>query len=87
MGQQEVHDILKELRKESSKWYTVGEIKQAMLTKGYTENYLRGVTDDLFRLATFNFIKFRGVGGWNHHKEFKAYATDVPRKERSAKKL
>lgn len=86
MGQQEVHEVMLELRRKSNKWHTVKEIKDVMLEKGYSINYLRGVSDDLYRLSTFNFIKVRGVGMWTHHKEFQAYATVASGKRKCAKR-
>lgn len=86
MGQTEVHDLLKKLRKESNKWHTLKEIKEEMINEGYSEGYVRGVSSDLLRLTMFNFIKMRGVGVWKHHKEFQAYATLI-HKNASVKKL
>lgn len=73
MGQMEVLELLKELRHTNDNWHTSTQIKNELLIKGYSKNYINGVSDDLMHLATFNLIQIRGVGAWEHHKEFRGY--------------
>lgn len=73
MGQQEVYQVLLELRKKSNKWYTTKQIKERMFKQGFSDGYVRGVGSDLLRLAIFKLIKVKGVGIWEHHKEFQAF--------------
>jgi hypothetical protein len=73
MGQQEVLEFLKEERLKSDNWFKVKDIKQGLIAKGHTKNYVRGVPSDLLRLACFNQIQVRGIGAWRHHKEFRGY--------------
>ena len=73
MGQTEVLIFLKEQRKISDNYFTVRQIKDGLVTKGFTKNYVNGVASDVYRLACFNQIQVRGIGAWRHHKEFRAY--------------
>ena len=73
MGQQEVLQLLKEYRKTSANWFTIRQIKDGLISKGYSKNYVNGVPNDLLKLASFSQIQVRGVGVWSHHKEFRGY--------------
>jgi len=86
MGQSDVLELLQELRKKNNKWYILRDIKRLMYDKGYSNGVVRGVSSDLLRLSIFNLIKIRGVGVWDHHKEFQAYAT-ILQGNGNAKKL
>jgi len=73
MGQQEVLEWLREQRKSGDNWFTTKEIKEAMREKGLSNGCIIKVYDNLYKLTSFDIIECRGVGLWDHHKEFRAY--------------
>jgi hypothetical protein len=73
MAQADIENFLIEERKKSDKWFTIHEIKIALSNKGLSNGCIKGVADDLMRLCSFKRIDYRGVGLWEHHKEFRAF--------------
>ena len=71
MGQQDVLLALVDLRKINDDWFSSKQIIEFMLSNKSLDNKGKNVYDDLLRLAAFNLIEVRGVGMWNHHKEFR----------------
>lgn len=70
MGQYEVEQYLKKQREENpDKWFTIKEIKEG-LEGTASPTTLKNIHSHLFRLSQFGYIKVKGVGLWDHHKEF-----------------
>lgn len=75
MSQTEVVDFLGEqYKKDSKRWFTVKEIREGLNKKGFSNGIIKGIPNDLFKLALFNQIQCKAVGILNQHKEFKAYS-------------
>lgn len=72
MSQQNVLDFLLAMRDENDDWYMVKDIKDGMEQIGFSNGALKGVSDDLVALASCGDIEWRGIGIWNHRKEFRA---------------
>ena len=71
MTQLEVIDALKDLRRINDKWYTSTQIIEFMKDNKRLNGSGKTIYDDLLRLSMFGLIEIRGVGLWNHHKEFR----------------
>lgn len=67
MGQREVLKFLKDERKKSNRWITIYEIRDALKSNGS----LRHLNNNLYKLYMFGMIETKGVGLWQHHKEFR----------------
>jgi len=76
MSQNEILNFLDEERKKSEKWFTTNEVKEVLRKRGRSENSLKSVPNNLFKLASFNLIQFRGVGLWKHYKLFRGNKQD-----------
>lgn len=73
MCQEDVSTFLEEQQEiNSNKWFTITQVQKGLKEKGFSNGVILGVRDDLYKLAAFNLIRFKGVGIWKHHKEFKA---------------
>jgi hypothetical protein len=72
IGQTEVYDCLKELRKISKRWHTINEVKNYLIGKGYTNGTIKNVANNLLQLSSFNMIDVRGIGLIKHYKVFRA---------------
>lgn len=70
MSQIEVLNILRNLRAKGDEWYTAKQIQQHLKDSGKGLN-TSALYNDLFKLSLFNMVEVRGVGYWNHHKEFR----------------
>ena len=73
MGQRDVLLILKDLRKVSSVFYSTEQIREEMKERGFSNGTIQGLANDVMILATWRQIEYRGVGTWQHKKEFRAY--------------
>lgn len=72
MSQLDVSNWLKNKRAYTDKYFTVREIEKGLQAKGFSNGVIKGVNHDLFRLALFNSIEFKGQGIWKHRKLFRA---------------
>ena len=72
LSQSDVLQVLQEQRLQSEGWFSVRQVKEALQQKGFSNGVLKGVPCDLFRLACARIIDARGVGVWEHRKEFRA---------------
>lgn len=73
MGQQECLDWLKDQKKTNpNKWFRTKDVVEGMKEKGLGVGTLRKTGVYLFKLAVCNDIDVRGVGFWEHYKEFRA---------------
>jgi hypothetical protein len=71
MGQEIVLNALDCLRKINDKWHTSREVITYIKTNYKGINNIKGIYTDLLKLAEFRLIEIRGVGMWEHHKEFR----------------
>ena len=53
MSQSDVYNILKS---DPTRWFTCKEVKEILLSKGYSNGTIINVNNDLLKLATFNII-------------------------------
>lgn len=73
MSQQDIYDWLKERKKkEPDRWWRVKEIQEGLAEMGKGNGTLKNVPQHLFSLMRWGDIEWRGVGIWQHHKEFRA---------------
>lgn len=73
MSQQDVFDFLESMRKiNGDRWFRASEIRDALAQLGFSNGVLKGVSDDIVALASYGLIDYKGVGVFNHHKEFRA---------------
>lgn len=71
MGQLEVFKFLEKQRELNDKWFTTKDIREALKSEGLSNGYLDGINSDLLKLANFKLIEMRGVGIWEHYKEWR----------------
>lgn len=71
MGQPEILKALNNLRAKNDNWHTAKGLKQYMIDNKMLRDNGSGMSQDLLRLALFKLIEIKGVGLWNHHKEFR----------------
>jgi hypothetical protein len=72
MGQKELLDLLIDLRrKEPNKWYGTSELL-GMVSKDNNRYNKRAIYSDLYKLTTFGFLEYKGIGLWKHQKYFRA---------------
>jgi hypothetical protein len=69
MSQAEVLEFLESERKISDKWFTSVEIKKKF--KELNKSGINGIYDDLYKLASFREIEWKGEGLWKHRKKFR----------------
>jgi len=62
---------LKKKRLISNEWWSTARIKEALKKLGWESGELKGVAQDLLKLAQFKFIEAKGIGLWEHHKEYR----------------
>jgi len=72
MGQGEILDFLQRQRERSARWWGISDIRRELRAEGWSDGKLRGVANDLLRLACFNMVECKGIGWWNHQKLFRA---------------
>lgn len=71
MGQRDVLKFLQDMRAMSPKFWTVKEVQSGLKARGHGNGAIRGVSDDLFKLACFGQVEWRGKGIWHHQKLFR----------------
>lgn len=65
--------FLQEQRKlDPDRWFRVKEIQEGLAEKGLGNGTVKNVPQHLFALIRWGDIEWRGVGIWQHHKEFRA---------------
>lgn len=73
MTQQDVHDWLLEQKKlNPDKYFRVKEIQEGLQAIGKGNGTVKNVPQHLFALMRWGDIEWKGVGIWQHHKEFRA---------------
>ena len=73
MSQADVLNFLESQRKNNDNWFRIKDIQEALNNNGCGTGTLKGVGNDCYILSCSNFIEVRGVGVWNHYKEFRAF--------------
>lgn len=74
MGKYEILEFLKEEReKDPNKWLSVKEIKDGLQARGVSPNTIQQARYNLFRLATFDLIKWKPEGAFKLKHTFQAY--------------
>jgi len=71
MCQAEVLKFMNDMRQRSDEWLTSRQVKDGLIKQGCEDGEIKGVGSDLLRLAQFGFISVRGIGWWEHHKEYR----------------
>lgn len=69
MGQAE---ILEFLESNPNNWYSAKDIKEAFEEKGHSPGQIHNIYKDLYKLAAFKIIEWKGLGVWDHKKVFRA---------------
>ena len=73
MSQMDCLRYLQEQKKQyPEKWHRVKDVQEGLQQKGLSNGVLKGVANDLFQLMRCGDVEWRGVGAWNHYKEFRA---------------
>jgi hypothetical protein len=70
MGQIDALNALKNLCKIEDRWYVSREIENYMRKNGCSNGTCHNLSGDLLKLAMFGQIEIRGVGVWQHYKEY-----------------
>jgi len=72
MSQQDCLEWLREQHKSSpEKWFRVKEIQEGLRNQGKGNGSIKNVGVHLLKLRACGDIRMRGVGFWEHYKEFK----------------
>ena len=71
MAQSDVLNYLMKKREESDDWFKVCDIKEEMRKSGFSKSALKNIHENLYKLASFQIIEFKGVGMWEHYKIFR----------------
>lgn len=73
MSQQDCLDWLKEQKKNNpEKWFRVKDVQEGLLNQGKSNGTVKNVGKHLLILTQWGDLRMRGVGVWEHYKEFKA---------------
>jgi len=65
-------DCLNWLKKqESGKWFRVKDVQEGLKSEGKGNGTIKNVAKHLLILTNWGDLKMRGVGAWEHYKEFK----------------
>ena len=74
MGTNETHSLLEELEKEQpGKWYSVADIKERLVKKGFSNGTIQKTNNNLLRLASFGMAEMKGEGLVHHIKLFRLH--------------
>ena len=72
MSQQDCLDWLAEQKKLNPyRWFNVKEVQEGLRVKGLGNGTIRNVSKHLLILTNWGDLRMRGVGVWNHYKEFR----------------
>jgi len=72
MGQNDIIEWLREQHKNNkTKWFTIPEIKEGLIKKGFSGIAVRRTSHHLFVLNTYDLIQTKGKGFWDHYKLFR----------------
>lgn len=72
MSQQDCFDWLKEQHEVSPyRWFRVKDVQQGLEAKGLGNGTIQNVSTHLLKLSLCDDVLMRGVGIWEHYKEFK----------------
>lgn len=72
MSQQDCLEWLKEQhRSNPDKWFRVKDVQDGLREQGKGNGTIKNVAIHLLKLRNCGDIKMRGVGLWEHYKEFK----------------
>jgi len=72
MGQREVIKFLEDKRSINEDWFAVVDVEKGLKDRGFSNGVIKGVCNDLYKLAAFNLIQWKGEGIWKHRKVFRA---------------
>lgn len=75
MAQKEVLDALKEWRIISDEWLTSSQVYNRLYSKVKRPPQKATVINSLYKLASWNIIEWRGIGIYEHRKEFRGKKT------------
>ena len=72
MSQQDCLDWLREQKNiDDNKWHKIKDIQAGLKEKGLGNGTVRNAWSHVMKLCASGDLEFRGVGLWDHHKEFK----------------
>lgn len=72
MSQRDIINILDNLSKEKpDTYFSIEEILEELTKKG-VDIKRRALASGLFKLCSFGFVEYKGVGLWKHRKLFKS---------------
>lgn len=73
MSQQDCLEWLQEQKKiDSDRWFRVKEVQEGLRQQGKGNGSIKNVATHLLKLRNCGDLKMRGVGLWEHYKEFKS---------------
>ena len=73
MAQRDVIKFLSDMRAMGNdNYFTVKEVQRGLKERGFGNGVIFGVSNDLFKLALFGQLEWKGKGIWAHQKLFRA---------------
>jgi len=73
VSQQDCLDWLRDQQKVSpNKWFRVKDVQEGLRNQGKGNGTIKNVPSHLLKLRNCGDIRMRGVGLWEHYKEFKS---------------
>lgn len=77
MSQQDCLDFLRAMREsDPNKWFRIKEVQEALREKGLGNGTIKKVGSHLYKLAVCGDLDVRGIGIWEHYKEFR-YSKEI----------
>jgi len=71
--QQDCMDFLRDQKKKNpDKWFRIKDVQDGLHMRGKGNGTLKNVGSHLLKLRNCGDIRMRGVGFWEHYKEFQA---------------
>lgn len=67
-----LHWLQDQKEKNPNRWFRVKDVQEGLRQKGKGDGTLRNVGKHLLILTQWDDLRMRGVGFWEHYKEFKA---------------
>lgn len=73
MSQQDCLNFLTDQKKKNpDKWFRVKHVQEGLRKRGLGNGTCKNVASHLLKLTVCGDIQMRGIGAWEHYKEFKA---------------
>ena len=72
MSQEDCLDWLQEKnKKHPRKWFRIKDVQEGLQEEGKGSGTIRNVGKHLLILTNWGDLRMRGIGAWEHYKEFK----------------